>query len=188
MAQRKPYNPNTKYGRRKRREQADKYYDNLSPAEKSNFDTAKFIILFVITAIMLTISYVCSGQDAIPKKANTIIVKGVAFIEAANKLLDLGYIIETKDNDLQTIKTVPKAVKKYSTAQMYFHIRVKDSSAIIRATAGLYKYGTFTQVNLVYEGQVSYGGMKGSAMRITWDELNAFALSFNKPVEYRIEQ
>lgn len=62
MGQRKPYNPNTAYGRRKLREQADKHYDNLGPEEKDKWDMTKFIIMLVITVIILTISYVCTAK------------------------------------------------------------------------------------------------------------------------------
>lgn len=55
MAQRKPYNPNTAYGRRKLREEAQKYYDNLPPEEKANWDATKFIILLVIVIIVVVI-------------------------------------------------------------------------------------------------------------------------------------
>jgi len=34
MAQRKPYNPNTKYGRKKLREQSFENYENLTPNKK----------------------------------------------------------------------------------------------------------------------------------------------------------
>jgi hypothetical protein len=39
MPPRKPNKPNTAYGRRKRREQAQKYYDNLPPSQKSEVDS-----------------------------------------------------------------------------------------------------------------------------------------------------
>jgi nitrate reductase NapE component len=52
MAQRKPYNPNTAYGRRKLREQAQQHYDNLPPDEKREWDLWKFIIVLVICVIM----------------------------------------------------------------------------------------------------------------------------------------
>lgn len=62
MAQRKPYNPNTAYGRRKRREEAQKYYDQLPDKEKSDFDFAKFVILFIIILIVVVIMIV-SGDS-----------------------------------------------------------------------------------------------------------------------------
>ena len=49
MAQRKPYNPNTAYGRRKLREQAQRHYNNLPPDEKGNgiFGNSLYLLSFV---------------------------------------------------------------------------------------------------------------------------------------------
>jgi hypothetical protein len=50
------YNPNTKYGRNKSREDLNRRYNNMSKKEKDSFDSdvgwAKFI-LFVIAIIVL---------------------------------------------------------------------------------------------------------------------------------------
>ncbi len=51
MPQRKPYNPNTKYGRKKLREQANVNYNNLSPEQKSNQDFWLFVVSLVILVI-----------------------------------------------------------------------------------------------------------------------------------------
>lgn len=40
----KPYNPNTAYGRRKRREEAQKYYESLPSDKKDDWDMARFFI------------------------------------------------------------------------------------------------------------------------------------------------
>jgi hypothetical protein len=54
MAQRKPYNPNTVYGRRKLREQAQQSYENMTPSEKSEVDAWKWgCLLIVIVAVIL---------------------------------------------------------------------------------------------------------------------------------------
>lgn len=142
----------------------------------------KILIILMIAAPLMG-----RGQD-IPKKANTIIIKGVDFLEAANKLLDAGYPIDKKDNDLQTVVSEPQVLKKFATAYITISIRIKDSSAHIFGNSAIYTYGKLSPNNLFTEWKVRNAGMKGSADRVTWDELNAFALSFNKPVEYRIEQ
>ena len=51
MAQRKPYNPNTAYGRKKRREQAQDTYNNLPPEQQAEWDATGFIITLVIIAV-----------------------------------------------------------------------------------------------------------------------------------------
>ena len=52
MAQRKPYNPNTAYGRRKLRENAQKYYNELPPEKKAEHNFVGIIILIVICVIV----------------------------------------------------------------------------------------------------------------------------------------
>lgn len=51
MNQRKPYNPNTKYGRKKLREQYYQNYNNMTSDEKSEHNSLVFI--FTIIAIIL---------------------------------------------------------------------------------------------------------------------------------------
>jgi len=53
--QRKPYNPNTAYGRKKLREQADETYARLSPGEKVEVDSWKFGCIFAIIALAIII-------------------------------------------------------------------------------------------------------------------------------------
>ncbi|WP_162915339.1 hypothetical protein [Paraflavitalea soli] len=48
MPPRKPYNPNTAYGRRKRREEAQKYYDSLPPEKQREIDDWKIGCFLVI--------------------------------------------------------------------------------------------------------------------------------------------
>ena len=55
MAQRKPYNPNTSYGRKKLREQAQKHYDQLPPEKKTEHNILGFVVLIVICIIMFLI-------------------------------------------------------------------------------------------------------------------------------------
>jgi hypothetical protein len=52
MAQRKPYNPNTAYGRRKLREQAHKEYQQLSPDDKFTRNVIGIIVIVVICLLM----------------------------------------------------------------------------------------------------------------------------------------
>ena len=55
MAQRKPYNPNTAYGRKKLREEAARNYANSTPEEKRQADNLGCIILGVIVLIVFII-------------------------------------------------------------------------------------------------------------------------------------
>lgn len=62
MAQRKPYNPNTAYGRRKLREQYQINYTNKTPEEKREHDKSVwwmqfvwFIIAMIICLIVISL-------------------------------------------------------------------------------------------------------------------------------------
>ena len=68
------------------------------------------------------------------KNDNTIIVKGVSFSQVCNSLLDSGYVIESKDNDMQTVKTKERIYPKYWNATYSIYVRVKDSAAIMSVT------------------------------------------------------
>jgi len=51
-AQRKPYNPNSKYGRKKLRDQANNTYSNLPPNEKAEWNGIGVIIIIIIAIII----------------------------------------------------------------------------------------------------------------------------------------
>lgn len=70
--------------------------------------------------------------QTVPNGANLIKVKSVAFIQICNFLLDSGYTIEKKDDELQTIKTEMKEYEKSFNGAFYIQIRIKDSVAFIR--------------------------------------------------------
>lgn len=68
----------------------------------------------------------CFAQQ---NKDKTIIVKGVSFLQVCNSLLDSGYAIKAKDNDLQTVSTEMKQYPKHWNASYSISVRVKDSVA-----------------------------------------------------------
>lgn len=136
-----------------------------------------------IILLFLFLSGYSFGQ--IPKDANTILVKGVSFSEVCNALLDSGYVIDKKDNDLQTARTESKQYPKYWNARYVLNIRVKDSIAYIS--------GTFTGADgaLFKDDPISnHSNRKGETLPKSiygypFLLMKNFALSFNKPVEYR---
>lgn len=83
----------------------------------------------LLLAIIL-IPGVCSAQSAL-SDANTIIVKGVSFLRVCGALLDSGYTIDTKDNDLMTATTASRQYPKFWNASYKVHIRIKDSTVLI---------------------------------------------------------
>ncbi|RFM27483.1 hypothetical protein [Deminuibacter soli] len=64
MAQRKPYNPNTAYGRRKLREQ---YNQNTPPEEQQEHRLIAFFICLAFAIIGFVIVYALKGEHAAVK-------------------------------------------------------------------------------------------------------------------------
>lgn len=119
----------------------------------------------------------------IPKHAKIILVKDVSFLEVCSALLDNGYTIQTKDNDLQTARTEEKQYPKYWNARYTINVRVKDSVA--------YFSGTFSAVNLFKNEPIEYltnkKGEPHSKSLVTYPFLllNDVALSLQKDVSYQ---
>lgn len=67
MAQRKPYNPNTSYGRRKLREQAQQHYNELPPEKQDEWDMWKLFILLGIVAVVLLIALATGNEKGAAK-------------------------------------------------------------------------------------------------------------------------
>lgn len=148
----------------------------------------KSILLFLLLLPVISIA-----QDILPN-ANAIVVKGVTFQEVCIRLLDSGYAIEKKDEQLQTIRTEPKRYPKHWNAGYVMNIRIKDSSAFIS--------GTFTapfeqpltaagaKQDPLWNGDPVYNFTKKgktypkSLMGYPFTLMNQFAKSFGKPVEY----
>lgn len=64
----KQYNPNTKYGRRKMREQAYNNIANYTPEEKAEYNKIQFgmgLVFFVIFIIVCVLIVVISGPEAL---------------------------------------------------------------------------------------------------------------------------
>lgn len=61
MAQRKPYNPNSAYGRKKLREEAERNYQNASPKEQAERDNIGCIVILIIVVIAFLI-FVLAGD------------------------------------------------------------------------------------------------------------------------------
>ncbi|MFZ1785378.1 MAG: hypothetical protein WAU23_09235 [Ferruginibacter sp.] len=138
-----------------------------------------FIISFVFFPFL-------SFAQSIPKDVNVIIVKDVGFLEVCNALLDSGYTISKKDNELQTVSTESKAYPKLWNATYKINIRVKDSTAYISGTftaAGgeIWKDDPIkNQTNR--KGKTYPKSINGYPFLI----LNNFAQSFKKEITYSI--
>lgn len=138
--------------------------------------------LFYFLLLLSSIS--ASSQE---KGVNTIKVSGIGFLQVCNALLDAGYMIERKDNDLQTAKTEFKeGVGKNNHMKLSLLIHVRDSIVTI---TGLWYNSLFIGSKLFGQEQT----IENSTSRIEntsgnnkncFKEMNRFALSLNKPIEY----
>lgn len=139
--------------------------------------------------IFLLISTLSYSQSKPPKKANTIEVSGVTFKEVANGLMDAGYTLEKVDSNFLTIKTdFKQGTGKTKWMKMRFHVRVKDSTAIITGdwyndmlVGSDFLGREFNLDNLIDKIENASVNPKNC-----FNDMNAFALSFNKPVQYFI--
>ena len=138
-----------------------------------------------ITLLFILIASNTFGQ--IPSKANVIAVTGLTFNQVCNALLDSGYSIAIKDNDLQTVRTEPRDYPKLWSAKYVLNVRVKDTVA--------YFSGTFTAAGgEIWKDDPIYNhtNKKGtpypkSLIGYPFIIMNMFALAFNQPVEYLIK-
>lgn len=135
--------------------------------------------LLVLLSIITSIT---AFSQSIPKDANTIIVKGVTFKEAVNRLLDKGYYIAQSDSIYQTIKTEPKATKANGTVLVTLHVRMKDSNAYIT--------GEYTIENTKDFGtmRVRNAGTNISPLKKAFICMNDFAVSLDKPIIYELTE
>lgn len=142
----------------------------------------KYIFLFFPIASL--------SQQAIPKKTNTIEVKGVSFREVANSLLDAGYTLEKTDSNFQTIKTDFKdGTGKNKWMKLRLITRIKDSTAIITGEwyNAMFIGGKLLGVeqtieNSTYKIEYTSGNPKNCFI-----EMNAFAISFKKEITYLVK-
>ena len=139
-----------------------------------------------IIILLNLVPFVVNAQT-IPKDADVIIVKKVGFLEVCNALLDSGYTISKKDNELQTVSTENKEYPKLWNATYKINIRIKDSTAYISGTVitppggGLYfNEPLFNHTNK--KGVTYPKSLFGYAFLL----INNFALSFNKEITYSI--
>lgn len=144
----------------------------------------KFTSIFWIV-LLIGVKLQAQQQNDIPANANTIIVKGVTFKSVCMSLLDSGYVIDKKDNDLETVSTLPKEYPKMYNAVYIVNVRVKDSIA--------YFTGTFTAPpggGLFFNEPITnHCNKKGkpypkSFSRYPFMLVNTFVTCFNKEITY----
>lgn len=139
------------------------------------------IILIII--IVFTHSIICYCQT-IPPNANTIIVKNISFMQICNALLDAGYTIEKKDNELQTARTEPKAYPKYWNGKYRINVRVVDSVAFLSGTFTLGGGELFKDDPIYHHTNKKGKPYPKSGIGYPFILLNDFAKSLKREIEY----
>lgn len=127
--------------------------------------------IIYLLLLVFTLSSINSYSQQ--KKDNTITVKGVGFMQVCNALMDAGFTIEKKDNELQTAKTEFKdGTGKAKLCKLRLLVRVKDSTAIITGHYYNVLFNNLEHIEYTKEA------------RVCFDNMNEFALSFSNPVIY----
>jgi hypothetical protein len=67
MGQRKPFNPNTAYGRRKLREQARENFEKLPPDKQTEYNFYGCLITLIIMFLFGGCVYMIGGSEALTK-------------------------------------------------------------------------------------------------------------------------
>jgi heme/copper-type cytochrome/quinol oxidase subunit 2 len=67
MPQRKPYNPNTKYGRKKTREHYYNTQMNGTPEQKKEQNNIEWVVTIVAILIVALITFLVGGVDGLMK-------------------------------------------------------------------------------------------------------------------------
>ena len=113
---------------------------------------------------------VCVYSQNAPKHSNAIVVKGATIKEAVPVLLSNGYMMDKIDTAFGLIYTRPKLVR--GSDDVILQVAAKDAGIEI---SGQYDYGL----------KISNRGMKGSALKKGFEEMDRVAKAFNKEVEYK---
>jgi hypothetical protein len=87
MAERKPYNPNTKYGRKKLREEAERNIANYTPEQKAEYQ-GYIVIIFIIMVVVIFIVYQTCGTKGVRKVVGQNTISNKPLTNYHEKTLD----------------------------------------------------------------------------------------------------
>lgn len=151
---------------------------------------------YTLLVLLLPVIGFAQSEQLPPKKANLVIVKGVSFQQVCQQLVDLGYNIEKKDNDLHTVRTEYKEYTKSFNAAYRLNIRVKDSTAYIAGQycAPWWRPGTNNNQDRLWQDSPAFntpnrkGEMNPKTMQgYAFGKMNDFAIALNGQIEYKVE-
>ena len=147
----------------------------------------------VLLSLTILIIQNVTAQDRLvtksqpPKKASKIIVlvkdsANTVFDRVILALFDQGFTIDNKDERLKIISTKERPMKKLNCLTK-IQARVNDTAIVFTSTMalGFQMKILGTTMEQTYD-PVTYSGMKGSSMRVAWDELYAIAQQFGDKI------
>lgn len=124
-----------------------------------------------------------------PKKASKIIVlakdsANTLFDKLILVLFDKGFTVDNKDEKLKIVSTKERPSKKLNILTK-IQARINDTAIVFTSTMALgFDMELFgTKMTQTYD-PVTYSGMKGSAIRVAWNELEAIARLFGDNIFY----
>jgi hypothetical protein len=132
--------------------------------------------LLTILCLLPLLVFAQSGEPE--KRNNTIIITtsddlSTSMRQLVGILSNLGYGIQTVDKELGILTTTSKG---YPGGTLALNILVKEGEVVLRGT---------TDSNLSLIGEmvgkpinIMYYGMKGSALRLAWDEMDKVAKAY----------
>lgn len=147
-------------------------------------------ILLVILALIPLLTRAQTDTAAL-RGAKKIIVKTNLpakdnFDWISRYLLDQGFDIDSRDNELLTIRTQEKNYKR-TNITYYLNIRAKDNEIVV---SGKYKSGQESHANGtittdVYR-DIENKGIGWAARKLTFKAINDFCKKMNKPLTYSL--
>lgn len=151
--------------------------------------------LYFLCVLFLCINFGLKAQQQTtkaqepPKKASKIIVlvkdtTNTLFDKLVVTLFDRGFAVDNKDEKLKLITTKERPMPKGNMLTK-IQARINDTAIVFTSTMALGFEMKIMDVKMeqTYD-PVTYSGLKGSYMRIAWNELDAIARKFGDNIVY----
>jgi hypothetical protein len=117
--------------------------------------------------------------------ATTIAVPGLSFKQVCVSLLESGYIIDKKDNDLETVSTQSRHYPKRYSATYIIHARIKDSTAYFTVTFTAPTDGSIVKNEPSIFKYTKKGKPIDNIFTYPFAIVGYFVKGFRRPVEYK---
>jgi hypothetical protein len=142
----------------------------------------------ILLPLLLLFSFTTKAQEP-PKKASKIIVlvkdtMNTLFDKLVVTLFDKGFAVDNKDEKLKLITTKERPMPKGNMLTK-IQARINDTAIVFTSTMALGFEMKIMDIKMeqTYD-PVTYSGLKGSYMRVAWNELDAIARKFGDNIVY----